>query len=62
MVLVCEPQLTQHEKEVHLRDAQLEMLSSWARFPAQYNVVTKVIRPLVGREDSGLVDPASEVR
>ena len=62
VVLVRQPQLTHHEKEIHLRDSQFEMLPSRGRLPTQRDVVTEVVGLLLRREDTGLVDPTSEVR
>ncbi len=59
-VLVGQPELAQQHEQVHLRDAELDVLAVRARLPAEQGVLGRIVGGVFGREDAGLVDPAAE--
>ena len=61
--LVGQPELAQQQEQVHLGDAELEVLAARGRLPAQRRALLLLVDRLVGRrEHPAAVDPAAEAR
>ena len=60
--LVAEPERVQQEEEVHLADAELDVLAGRGLLPAQQAVLAEEVDLFGGGEHAHLVDPAAEVR
>ncbi len=62
MELLAQPERVQQQEEVHLADAELDVVTGRRLLPAQEAAVTEEVGLLVGMEHADLVDPAAEVR
>ena len=63
MELGTKTELPEQEKEIHLRDAELDVLALRRRLPLEWaGILDLVDRFDLGTKDAALIDPATEAR